>query len=142
MYRNYTESEIGNWAIFTCAGFSTAIIWWNNSGFVFDSNSRNTDEYHDPNGKTILLEFCLVGLLNSYIKSFYENSTSISLETHYDLRYINVEIVEQNNTEILTKIRLQIKYSYHKSYYENNKKQKVDSKKQYYIEYKEQYKAY
>ena len=38
-FRNYTESERSNGAIFTCAGFSIAIIWWNNSVFVFDSHS-------------------------------------------------------------------------------------------------------
>ena len=31
---------------------------------------------------------------------------------------------------------------YHKSYYEKSKKQKVDLKKQYYIEHKEESKAY
>ena len=88
------------------------------------------------------MEFCLVSSLNSYIKSFYEKTTSISLETQYDLQCISVEIVEKNKTEILTKIRLKRKYVYHKSYYGKNKKQKVDLKKQYYIEHKEQYKAY
>ena len=84
----------------------------------------------------------MVSSLNSYIKSFYENSTSIFLETQYDLQCISVEIVENDKTEILTKIRLKRKCVYHKSYYEKNKKQKVNFKKQYYIERKEQYKAY
>ena len=84
----------------------------------------------------------MVSSLNSYIKSFFENCTSISLETQYDLQCISVEIVENDKTEILTKIRLKRKCVYHKSYYEKNKKQKVDLKKQYYIEHKEQYKAY
>ena len=141
-FRNFTESERGNEAIFTCAGFSIAIIWWNNSLFVFDSHSRNADGYHDSNGKAILLEFHLVSSLNSYIKSFFENSTSISLETQYDFQCISVDIVENNKTEILTKIRLKREYVYHKSYYEENKKQKVDLKKQYYSEHKEQIKAY
>ena len=141
-FRNYTESERGNGANFACAGFSIAIIWWNNSLFVFDSHSRNADGYHDSNGKAILLEFRLVSSLNSYIKSFFENSTSISLETQYDFQCISVDIVENNKTEILTKIRLKREYVYHKSYYEENKKQKVDLKKQYYSEHKEQIKAY
>ena len=34
-FRNFTESERGYEAIFTCAGFSIAIIWWNNSLFFF-----------------------------------------------------------------------------------------------------------
>ena len=85
---------------------------------------------------------CLVSSLNFYIKSFYESSTSISLETQYHLQCISVnEIVQQNKTEILTKISLKENNSYHKSYEKKKKKQKVDSKKQYYIDYKEQYKA-
>ena len=124
-FRSYTESERGNGAIFTCAGFSIAIIWWNNSLFVSDSHRRNADGYHDPNGKAILLEFRLVSSLNSYIKSFFENSTSISLETQYDWQCISVEIVENDKTEILTKIRLKRKCVYHKSYYE--KKRETES---------------
>ena len=124
-YRNYTENERGNGATFTCADFSIAIIWWNNSVFVFVYHSRNTDGYHDSNGKAILLELCLVSSLNSYIKSFYENSNSISLETQYDLQCISVEIVEKNKTETLTKIRLKRKYLYHKPYYK--KKQETES---------------
>ena len=90
------------------------------------------------------MEFCLVSSLNSYIKFFYENSTSISLETQYDLQCISAEVVQENKTELLTKIRLKRKYLYHKSYYEKkkNKKQKVGLKKHYYIEHKKQYKSY
>ena len=54
-FRNYTESERGNGAIFTCAGFGIAIIWWNNSVFVFDSHSRNADGY--CSGKENCLNF-------------------------------------------------------------------------------------
>ena len=42
-FRNYTENERDNEAIFTCAGFSIAIIWWNNSLFVIVSHSPNAD---------------------------------------------------------------------------------------------------
>ena len=98
--RNYRVSERCNRAIFTCAGFSIAIIWWNNSLFVFDLHSRNADGYHDSNGKAILFEFRLVSLLNSYIKSFFENSTSISVETQYDLQCTSVEIVENDKKNI------------------------------------------
>ena len=92
-FRNYIESERGNGAIFTCTGFSIAIIWWNKSLFVFDSHRRNGDGYHDPNEKPIILEFRLVSSLNSDTKSFFENSTSISSETQFDLLCISVEIV-------------------------------------------------
>ena len=73
---------------------------------AFDSHSRNADGYHAPNGKAILLGFCLVSSVNSYIKYFFENSTRISLGTHYDLQCISVEIAEKNKTGMLTKIRL------------------------------------
>ena len=88
------------------------------------------------------MKFRLVSSLNSYIKSFFENSTNIFLDTQHDLHCISVEIVENDKTEMLTKIRLERKCVYHKSYYEKNKKQKVDLKKQYYIGHKEQCKAY
>ena len=55
-YRNYTESERSDGTIFTCACFSIGIKWWTNSVFAFDSHSQNTDGYHDPNGKAVLLE--------------------------------------------------------------------------------------
>ena len=42
-FRNYAENERDNEAIFTCAGFSIAIIWRNNSLFVIDSHSPNAD---------------------------------------------------------------------------------------------------
>ena len=68
----------------------------------------------------------LVSSLNFYIKSFYENSTSISLETQYHLQYISVnEIVQQNKTEILTKISLKENHSYHKSYEKKRRNRKL-----------------
>lgn len=69
---------------------------------------------------------CLLSSLNFCIKSFYENSTGISLETQYHLQYISVdEIVQQNRTEILTKISLKENNSYHKSY--GKKKKETES---------------
>ena len=67
----------------------------------------------------------MVSSLNSYIKSVFENSTRISLETQYDWQCISVEIVENDKTDILTKIRLKRKCVYHKSYYE--KKRETES---------------
>ena len=79
----------------------------------FDSHSRNTNGYHDPNENAVLLKFCLISSPNNYIKTFSENNTSISLDTQYgDLQYISVEIVEQNKT-----VDVKRKYSYHRSYY-------------------------
>ena len=38
-------------------GPGIGILWWDNSVIIFDSYSRNTDGYHDPNGKGLQLEF-------------------------------------------------------------------------------------
>ena len=38
-------------------GPGIGILWWDNSVIIFDSHSRNTDGYHDPNGKGLQLEF-------------------------------------------------------------------------------------
>ena len=42
-----SSDDIGNGAIFTCAGLSFALIWHKTSVFVFDSHS------HDRNGHDI-----------------------------------------------------------------------------------------
>ena len=38
-------------------GPSIGILWWDNSVIIFDSHSRNTNGYHDPNGKGLQLGF-------------------------------------------------------------------------------------
>ena len=94
-FRQYSDRDRGNGTIFTCSGFSVAIIWVKNAFFLFDFHSQNVYEFHDPSGHAILLKFKqLPNYLNNYFKSFYENSTSISSLTQYDLQLINVEIME------------------------------------------------
>ena len=45
-----SSDEIGNGAIFTCAGSSIALIWNTNSVFVFDSHSRESKGCHISDG--------------------------------------------------------------------------------------------
>ena len=78
-YRHHICDQTGNGAMFTCGGFSLAAIWCVNSFFLFDSNSRNIDGFNDPNGQTVILEFCTMISLKNFIKSVFENCTSVSL---------------------------------------------------------------
>ena len=59
------------------------------------------------------------------VKSFYENRARISIETQHDLQYISVEIAKQNKTEILPKLRLKRKCSYHRPYCEKARNRKL-----------------
>ena len=81
----------GNGAIFTCAGFSVAVLWSQYYVYVFDSDSRNSSGFHDSNGKAILLKFCSVNSLNNYLNWFYYSM--VSIDTQYDLKYVGIEIV-------------------------------------------------
>ena len=67
-YIHYDSTEKGNGAIFTCAGFSVAVVWSQHYVYVFDSHSRNSNGFHNPNGKAILLKFCSINSLNNYVK--------------------------------------------------------------------------
>ena len=60
--------DIGNGAIFTCAGLSFALIWYKT--YVFDSHSRDRNGHHISNGQSVLLEFRSVKVLNLFIKLF------------------------------------------------------------------------
>ena len=53
--KELSSTEIGNGAIFTCAGISFALIWGTKSVFLFDSPSRNSEGCHDPDGSIISL---------------------------------------------------------------------------------------
>ena len=46
-----SSDDIGNSAIFTCAGITFALIWHNTSVFVFDLHSRNRNGHHISNFK-------------------------------------------------------------------------------------------
>ena len=66
-HKQMASERLGNGAIFTCAGFSSALIWNKNSEFLFDSHSRDRNDCHAPNGPSVLLELRSVDILNSFI---------------------------------------------------------------------------
>ena len=84
-------------------------------------HSRNIDGFNDPNGQAVLLEFRTMMSLNNFIKSFYENCTGVSLETHYDLQHIGVQISDNLKQEILQSLQRKRK-SLHNKVYQTKKK--------------------
>ena len=49
-----SSDDIGNGAVFTCAGLSFALIWHKTSVFVFDSYSHDRNGHHISNGESVL----------------------------------------------------------------------------------------
>ena len=96
-------NELGNGAIFTCAGFSIALIWHKNGVFVFDSHSRNSSGEHVENGYAVLLEFPAVSVANRFLKTTLYDK--VSAETQYDLTYIKVDISETSLGVIRTVLK-------------------------------------
>ena len=131
-YRHYSPSEKGNGAIFTCAGFSVVVLWTQDHFYVFDSHSRNSKGFHDPNGKAILLKFCSITSVNNYLKVFY--SSIVSLDTQYDLQYVSIDIDRNSINEIKVKLQRKRKLQYNNSYNskEEAKKRKIEQQKEYY----------
>ena len=123
-YRHYSPSEKGNGAIFTCAGFSVAVLWTQDHFYVFDSHSRNSKGFHDPNGKAILLKFCSITSVNNYLKVFY--SSIVSLDTQYDLQYVSIDIDRNSINEIKLKLQRKRNLQYNNSY---NSKEEAKKKK-------------
>ena len=145
-YRRYDSTGKGNGAIFTCAGFSVAVLWLQHYVYVFDSHSRNSSGFHDSNGKAVLQKFCSINSLNNYLKSFYY---MVSIDTQYDLKYVGIEIDLNRRIEINCKLQRKRKMlcnrnhsskkeikmrknAKQKIYYEKNKDQILNSKKVYY----------
>ena len=95
-----SSDEIGNDAIFTCSGTSTALIWNTNSIFVFDSPSRDSKGCHISDSKSVGLEFRSVEVLNSFIIKYFEYAKNTSF-LQYDIQYIKV----QDILNILTVLR-------------------------------------
>ena len=85
-HKQITSEVLGNGAIFTCAGFSFALIWNKNSVFVFGSHSRDRNGCRVPNGQSVLLGLRSVDILNFFIIKYsleVINSSSMSLQ--YDI---------------------------------------------------------
>ena len=102
-----------------------------NAFFLFDSHNRNVYGFHDPPGHDILLKFSSISYLNNYIKSFYEDSTSISFVTQYDLHWftliymIYIETQENSKNEILTTLARKRKAIYNRVF--SSKKNDLES---------------
>ena len=144
-YKHYDSTEKDNGAIFTCAGFSVAVVWSQHYVYVFDSHSCNSNGFHDPNGKAILLKFCSINYFNNYLKSF----SMVSIDTQYDLKYAGIEIDLNKRNEIRSKLQRKRKVLYNRNYssgkeikmkknakqkiyYQKNKDKILDWKKVYY----------
>ena len=63
--RQNSDKNQDNEAIFTCSGFSVAIIWSQNSVFLFDFHGQNADNFHESNEHVILSKFGSIISLNN-----------------------------------------------------------------------------
>ena len=82
---------------------------------LFDSHSRNKNGLDNPNGRAVLGSFSTVCSLNSYLKSFSEISSNISIENQYDLQYIRIEITGEIKNKIVGKLGRRHKALYNES---------------------------
>ena len=78
--RHLTQRSTGDWAIFTCAGFSVAIMCIKTSVLLLDSHSCNNQGFQYPNGKATLLEFRSMLSLNKFLKTFFIENVGVSAE--------------------------------------------------------------
>ena len=95
-HNTLTPAELGNGAIFTSCGVSVALIWHQNSIFVFDSHSRNGVGEQIENGHAVLIEIGTIDALNTFLKTNFEQhglSEKTNFEWHgrsetqYDINY-------------------------------------------------------
>ena len=91
------SDEIGNGAIFRCAGTSIALIWNTNSVFVFDSHNRHNKCCHISGGKSVCLEFRSMEVLNFFTIKYFEYAKTTRF-LQYDIQYIKIEA---SHTDIL-----------------------------------------
>ena len=96
------SDEIGNGAIFTCAGSNIALIWNTNSVFVFDSHSRDNKGCHISDGKPVCLEFCSVEVLNSFTIKYLSMQI---MQGFCSIQYIKVETSHTDILNISTVLR-------------------------------------
>ena len=100
-YRHLTQRNTGDDAIFTCAGFTVAIMWNKISVFLFDSYNRNDQGFHCPNGKATFLEFRSMISFNNFLKALFIENVGVLAETQYDLQCISINVSEENKHQIL-----------------------------------------
>ena len=58
--------------------------------FLFDSHSHNSGGCVDPNGQSVLLEFCSFTFLNNFILKYFEERSNNSYNNNF---FIKVEVV-------------------------------------------------
>ena len=100
-----SSDDIGNGAIFTCAGLSFALIWHKTSAFVFDSHSRDRNGQHISNGQSVLLEFRSVKVLNVFIIKYFEKNLANATSSQYDVQYMKIVASETSVQNILESLR-------------------------------------
>ena len=106
-HKRLTPNEIGNGAIFTCAGFSFALIWTKKFIFVFDSHSRNSQGVHTPNGQSVLLEFRSIKAFNLFIMTYFEKNYDGTSTLQYDIQNIKVKTSETAAQNVLDSLKEQ-----------------------------------
>ena len=82
---------------FIRAEISFALIWGKKSVFQFYSHSRNSEGCHDPNYKSVLLEFSSFTFLNNFVLKYFEEPFNNSACLQYNILYIKVEVI--NNAD-------------------------------------------
>ena len=98
-HKELSSTEAGNGAIFTYAGISFALIWGSKSVCLFDSHSRNSEDFHDPNGLSVLLEFSSFTFLNNFILKYFEEPFNNSACLQHYILDMEVEVV--NNVDFV-----------------------------------------
>ena len=105
-HKRATPDEIGNGVIFTCTGFSFALIWTKKSIFMFNYHSRNSQGVHIPNGQLVLLEFCSIKASKLFIMKYEKNYDSTST-LQYHIQYIKVKTSETAAQNVLDSLKKQ-----------------------------------
>ena len=98
-----SSDDIGNGAIFTCAGLSFALIW--HKTFVFDSRSRDRNGHHISNAHSVLLEFHSIKVLSLYIINYFEKKSANAISSQYDFQYMKIVASETSVQNILESLR-------------------------------------
>lgn len=102
-----TSSEIGNGAIFNCAGFSFAITWNKKSIFIFDSHNSSRDGLNISNVQASLVELrsikiwlswnLIINKKRIWLRNTYRTTVTVHLPcgmtfSTFKLRYPKLQI--------------------------------------------------
>jgi len=106
-------SDKGHGMLYIINDVSFTVIWGNSSIYLFDPHSRDNSGQIVDNGSSVLLNFCTIRNVESYIKEIYVPQ---GLEIYLETQYFRIVTTKQ----ITDKIRLSI-----------GKKRKRDKNKKY-----------